>query len=349
MLLSRLTSIHLLICAAIAVPAAASSAQEPMLAKGGQAQAAIVIAPDASEFARWLAGELAGHLKKLSGAELPIVTADKLPAGKPLVVLGGPQANPLAAAADQKQLARFAGLKPDGFVLKRIELGGVPVLLAGGNDEAATMYAVYELLERLGIVFQLTNDIIPQRKPDLAMPALDLRMEPAFKDRGMHCWHQIRWYMGLADFRREIDQLAKLKMNVLQFYWGMGGPWVEFSYNGKAADVFGVQESGFVAWPGASGTAKTVVVGRECFPQDGYMGPPEFAKVQNQQEAHRTAREFLRELIRYAHSRKVQVWLASGEIPFVPPNLIPPNVKTNAVVLLRNRDPAWRARRAGHL
>ena len=327
MLFSRPTSIHLLICAAIAVPAAASSAQEPMLAKGGQAEAAIVIAPDAGEFARWLAGELAGHLKKLSGAELPIVTADKLPAGKPLVVLGGPQANPLAAAADQKQLARFAGLKPDGFVLKRIDLGGVPVLLAGGNDEAATMYAVYELLERLGIVFQLTNDIIPQPKPDLAMPALDLRMEPAFKDRGMHCWHQIRWYMGLADFRHEIDQLAKLKMNVFQFYWGMGGPWVEFSYNGKPADVFGVQESGFVAWPGASGTAKTVVVGRECFPQDGYMGPPEFAKVQNQQEAHRTAREFLRELIRYAHSRKVQVWLVTGEIPFVPANLIPPNAK----------------------
>jgi hypothetical protein len=185
------------------------------------------------------------------------------------------------------------------------------------------MYAVYELLERLGIVFQLTNDIIPQRKPDLAMPALDLRMEPAFKDRGMHCWHQIRWYMGLADFRREIDQLAKLKMNVFQFYWGMGGPWVEFSYNGKPADVFGVQESGFVAWPGASGTAKTVVVGRECFPQDGYMGPPEFAKVQSPQEAHRTAREFLRELIRYAHSRKVQVWLTMGEIPYVPANLVP--------------------------
>ena len=32
----------------------------------------------------------------------------------------------------------------------RAELAGVPVLLAGGNDERATMYAAYELLERLG-------------------------------------------------------------------------------------------------------------------------------------------------------------------------------------------------------
>ena len=223
-------------------------AQEPMLAKGGRPEAVVVVGREAGDFHRWVAGELQRYVKQLSDAELPIVTSDKLPAGKPLVVLGGPQANPLAATADQKQLARFAGLKPDGFVLKRIELGGVPVLLAGGNDEAATMYAAYELLERLGIVFQLTNDIIPQRKPDLALPSLDVRIEPALKHRGMHCWHGIRFYMGLEDFRKEIDQLPKLKLNVLQFYWGMGGPWAEFSYGGKKAEIIYPKESGYCSW-----------------------------------------------------------------------------------------------------
>jgi hypothetical protein len=53
------------------------------------------------------------------------------------------------------------------------------------------------------------------------------------------------------------------------------------------------------------------------------MGPPEFAKVQTPQEAWRAAREFLREVIRYAHSREVKVWLAMGEIPFVPPSAAP--------------------------
>jgi hypothetical protein len=305
----------------------ASSAGESTLARGGQAEAVIVVGKDANPFHRWVAGELQRYLKQLSGAELPVATSDQLPAAKPLVVVGGPPANPLAAAAQGQKLVDFSGLKPDGFVLKTVTLESRPTILVGGNDEPGTMYAAYELLERLGIVFQLTNDIIPQQKPDLLLPALDVRMEPAFKDRGMHCWHGIRWYMGLADFRREIDQLAKLKMNVLQFYWGMGGPWAEFSYNGKAADVFGVKESGYVAWPGASGTANSVTVGRECFPADGYMGPPEFAKVQNQQEARRTAREFLREVIRYAHSRKVQVWLTMGEIPFVPPGAAPPGSK----------------------
>ncbi|MGO8744817.1 MAG: alpha-glucuronidase family glycosyl hydrolase [Thermoguttaceae bacterium] len=306
----------------------ASAAQESMLVKGGSAEAAIVVGRDAGDFHRWVAGELQRYIKQLSGAELAIVASDKLPAAKPLIVVGAPQANPLAAAAEEKRLVKFSGLKPDGLVLKRIELGGVPVLLAGGNDETGTMYAAYELLERLGIVFQLTNDIIPQRKPDLAIPALDVRMEPALKHRGMHCWQGIRWYMGLAEFRQEIDQLAKLKMNVFQFYWGMGGPWVEFSYAGKVPDLSIYDKASrysAITWCG--GTANSVTVGRECFPQDGYLGPPEFAKVQTPAQAFSTAREFLREIIRYAHQRKVQVWLAMGEMPFVPPNMIPPSAK----------------------
>ena len=124
------------------------------------------------------------YIKQLSGADLRIVTSDKLPAAKPLIVVGGPQANPLVTAAEEKRLVKFSGLKPDGLVLKRIELDGVPVLLVGGNDETGTMYAAYELLERLGIVFQLTHDIIPQRKPDLAIPALDVRMEPRLSTAG---------------------------------------------------------------------------------------------------------------------------------------------------------------------
>ena len=294
---------------------------EALLAKGGRAEAVIVVGRDASSFDHWVAGEFQRYVQQLSGAQLPIFGSDKVPAQKPLIIVGGPKSNPLAGEAQEKQLVTFADLKPDGFVLKRIELAGVPMLLAGGNDDSGTMYAVYELLERLGMVFQLTGDIIPQPKPDLVMPACDVRMNPVLKHRGMHCCQGIRWYMGLADFRKEIDQLAKLKLNVLQFYWGMGGPWVEFSYGGKKAEIIYPKESGYCAWAMNSGTARSVKVGRECFPQD-YLGPPEFANVQTPEEAYSTAREFLRELIRYAHSRKIQVWLALGEMTYVPPSLV---------------------------
>jgi len=306
------------------------AAEERFLARGAKPEAAIVIGQESGTFDRWVAGEVQRYVRQLCGAELLIATAESLPAHQNLIVLGGPASNPLAAAAERKQLVRFAGLKPDGFVLKTAELDGRSAVLAGGNDEAATMYAAYELLERLGVVFQLTGDIIPQQKPDLALPALDVRLEPQLKYRGMHCCHGLRWHMGLEDFRKHIDQLAKLKLNCLQFYAGMGSPWVEVSYDGKRGDIIYSQESGYLAWEFAlstTGTARDVRVGRECFPQD-YLGPPEFAEVRTPDQAFATAREFLREVIRYAHQRKVQVWLMQGEVPYGPPNLAPAGAKS---------------------
>ncbi len=308
----------------------AVAAQERFLARGAKAEAAIVIEQQSGPFYRWVASEVQRYVRELSGAELPIVTANTLPPHKTLIVLGGPKINPLAASAEQEQLVRFAGLKPDGFVLRTVELEGIPAVIAGAGDEAGTMYAAYELLERLGIVFQLTGDIIPQKKPDLAVPALDVRMEPQWKYRGMHCCHGLRWYMGLEDFRKHIDQLAKLKLNCLQFYAGMGSPWVELSYGGKRGEIIYSKESGYVAWDFAlstSGTARDVRVGRQCFPSE-YIGPPEFADVQTPEQAFATARKFLREIIRYAHQRKVQVWLMQGEVPYGPPNLAPEGAKS---------------------
>ena len=79
---------------------------------------------------------------------------------------------------------QFEGLKPDGFLLRTIDLEGRSAVVAGGNDQPGTMYAAYELLERLGIVFQLTGDIIPEQKTDLPLPALDVRREPRSNTAG---------------------------------------------------------------------------------------------------------------------------------------------------------------------
>ncbi|HOJ33383.1 MAG TPA: alpha-glucuronidase family glycosyl hydrolase [Candidatus Hydrogenedentes bacterium] len=292
------------------------------LTQQGKSESVIVIGSTATEFQRWVASEIQRYIKLLSGAELPVVTPDALPQDKPLLIVGDPHTHPFIATAQQKKLVDLVGLKPDGFVLKTATWEGRPAVFIAGNDEPGIMYAAYDFLEHLGIVFQLTNDIIPQQRPDLPLPSLDIRREPALKYRGMHCCHGIRWYMGLADFRQEIDQLAKLKMNVLQFYWGMGAPWAEFSYAGKKTEILYPKKSGYCAWAWNSGTAASVQIGRECFPENGYLGPPEFAAVETPEQAFATAREFLRELLRYAHSRKIQVWLAVGEMTYVPPNLI---------------------------
>jgi hypothetical protein len=323
----------IIIAVFILLSADVSFAQEFFLAKSGKAQAVIVIGREADTFSHWVAGELKQYLQKLSGAQFHVVTSDKVPLEKTLILVGGPKDNPFVASAQQKQLVNFDNLKPEGIILKRIDLDGTPAMIVGSNDEAGTMYAAYELLERLGIVFQLNNDIIPKKKSDLTLSALDVRLEPQLKYRGVHCCHALRWYMGLEDFRKHLDQLAKMKMNCLQFFIGISGsPWLEFSYKEKKTQVFYPKESGYLTWGGPlrlklSGTAKDVRVARECFPSE-YIGAPEFANVETQEEAYRTARKFLREVIQYAHSRKIQVWLMIGEVPRVPPNMVPPDVNT---------------------
>ena len=71
-----------------------------------------------------------------------------------------------------------------------------------------------------------------------------------------------------------------------------------------------------------TGTRSEVRVGRECFPHERLCGD-EFREVGSEDEAFAVAIPFLREIIRYAHRRCVQVWLVFGELPFVSPNLAP--------------------------
>ena len=156
----------------------------------------------------------------------------------------------------------------------------------------------------------------------------------------MHVWHGYSWYMGLREYRHLIDQLAKLKMNVLQFAWGMGAAWIRLSYQGGAGASSpphpspGTWRSARRRAPGAAACTPPRARARICA-----SGPtatttngcatPEFREVDSEEDAYRVAIPFLREIIRYAHQRQVQVRLVMGELPFVPPNLAPQSAKVD--------------------
>ena len=53
-------------------------------------------------------------------------------------------------------------------------IGDVSVGNVGGNDEAATLYAAYDFLERLGAVFLLSKDVPPEVRPNLTFPYIDV-------------------------------------------------------------------------------------------------------------------------------------------------------------------------------
>ena len=311
-----------------------------ILVENGSPRGAIRLDAAADGFHRFVAAEIQRYIELLTGGLLPIVTEPGAAPAGGVIMVGGPQANDTVGGLAARGALDLGGLTADGaYLLKSIDLDGRGCVVAAGRDDAGTMYAAYELLERLGVVFQLTGDIVPERKATLELPELDVAAAPARKFRGVHVWHAYTWNMGMEDYRRLIDQIAKMKMNVLEFYWGMGAPWVEVFHDGVRGELTTTPESGYLAvgrdsrsWGRSvhttTGTRSEVRVGRECFPHERLCGE-EFQEVGSEDEAFAVAVPFLREIIRYAHRRCVQVWLVFGELPFVSPNLAPQSAKVD--------------------
>ena len=242
------------------------------------------------------------------------------------MLIGGPTANGLVERAVAKKQANFSDLKPDSFLLWQVVVGNKRGLIVGGNDEASTMYAAYDLLERLGVTFLLAKDILPEKTADLQLPAGNIRAETPFPRRGLFISniYPNRGIMNLAEVKAMLDQMAKLKMNYLQFFWFEHEPWIDFGFRGEnklLGDATG-KETGYLTWRYNFGSnlIKDVVVGRDKFGGRERMAPMEFQNIETPEDGFRVAREFLTEIIRYAKTRKIHVWLC------VDPTTLPGNL-----------------------
>ena len=302
---------------------------DTVLVRDGRAECAIVVDSPPGSLYRFAAQEIQRYVAAVAGAYPAIVTPAEVPSlasRQPLILVGGPVANSLVREAAAAKLANFEGLKKDGFVLRAIRLRGRPAVIVGGNDEASTMYGAYDLIERLGVVFLLSKDIIPEKKADLALPDLDVRAETPFPRRGILISniYPNRGIMHLSEVKQMLDQMAKLKMNYLQFFWFEHEPWIDFGFRGEGklvGDATG-KETGYLTWRYHYGSylAKDLVVGRELFKDRPRMAPAEFQTVETPEDAFRVAKNFLTELIRYAKTRKINVWLC------VDPTTLPGNL-----------------------
>ena len=183
------------------------------------------------------------------------------------------------------------------------------------------MYAAYELLERLGVVFQLTGDIIPQHVADLKLPAMNVRMEPSLKYRGLHMRHFVMPWMGLDDFRRMIDQMAKMKFNYLEFYWYVGGPWIEYSHRGEKRHMDDAVHQGFglphLAYDGGPVQgARTSRSAASILSRSGSVHAGVCQRAEPGGSATRWPGSGSPQAIDYAHQRKIQIWLGKGDCPY---------------------------------
>ncbi|MCD6360375.1 MAG: DUF4838 domain-containing protein [Armatimonadetes bacterium] len=161
-------------CFAAALLTATCSADFDLV-RDGAPVAQIVVPEDAPEFVTLAAGELNLYLRKMSGAELPVVAEA---AGEaPVVYLGAPD-------DDWAAQAKPASLAFDGFV---VECDGGRLVLAGKVPEG-TLNAVYWLLEELGVRWFIPTELgenVPQRET-VTVPDMNRRVEPRFVCRRNH-------------------------------------------------------------------------------------------------------------------------------------------------------------------
>lgn len=294
---------------------------QPDLIRAGQPRAVIVAPQGAGGLSFLAVSELQKYTEKLTGVTLPVSvpgTVGSVPKDQALILVGGPEVNSLVKQAAGAGKINFGSLKPEGFVLKTIEAEGHPALVIGGNDEAGTLYGAYDWLERQGIVFQISTDVIPYHRDSLPLTRLDVRSEPSFTQRGfgISSVYETRAIWSYPDIVKFIDQMAKEKLNYLIWHMFTPEPYLEYSYAGEKK-LMGDESSwqgGYVlpAYNSGSRKVEDYFVGKEAFTRFGkhYMAPDEWQGVQDQDRVFASARDLLQRVIKYAKTRNVKVWIA---------------------------------------
>jgi hypothetical protein len=173
----------------------------------------------ASELERFAALELRSYLAHFTDANIEPREPDSkeaLPA-QPLLVVGTPKHNPLAA-----ELVRAAGLDDrlrglgeDGYLLKTLRHENRPTLLVTAATPRGLVYGVYGLLDHYGVRFTLTGARLPARSA-FRVVDVDEAKAPVFARRRLvaagpdPAWTS-RWPQG--QWLSMIDQAAKNRFN----------------------------------------------------------------------------------------------------------------------------------------
>ena len=296
-----------------------------MLATDGCPQAVVTTGPQPPPQVAQAARECARYLERLCG-QAPEVRAVTQPPGCASIMVGRPTDHPGVAALERAGQVDFRGLGRDDFLVRTVAAGGRPHLVAGGGSDIGTLYAVYALLEELGFVFRMSGDLLPQARPDLPWPQLDLRVQTPFPQRGYMKANiyveQSIW--SLDDYRAFFDQMTKTRCNYFQAWVSNNDPWLDFEFRGEHPlwGDHGDFDSACMLWPyqAASYRVADIPVGRRRFAPRRTVAPPELQGCRDERELAERARRFFRTVVQEAHARGIE-FRVGLEICGVPSNL----------------------------
>jgi len=166
--------VRLTLVAACVLLADALGSGPVTLVRDGEPTAAICTGENPSEKLEQAAGELQTYLRKMSGADVPVV--EKPEPGRSVVLLGARALEAAGVAVD------LSGLGPEGGLLRTLSEGR---LIAAGRTDLGAVNAAYDLLDLLGVRWFMPGEF-GEHVPELStvtVPALDRTFEPTFAHR----------------------------------------------------------------------------------------------------------------------------------------------------------------------
>ena len=275
---------------------------------------AVIISENAPELERFAAEQLCDYLEKLFDVQTRPTSAVSAEAGT-LFLVGNLDAD--VAVQSTTEEGTFPPISEQGFILRRGQCQGRPSLMVQGGSPRATLWAVYELVERWGVRYLLHRDVLPAPCP-LHLPDLDVVMEPALLVRQ---WRVINDFAcgpeswGMGDYRPVLDQLAKLKFNrILLSIW----PWQPFLHY----EIRGVKRNSATLWFDFHYPITDDMVARSLFGDEEEFWNPDLPRSVSYEEFMAAGQQLVHNLINYARQRGMECVIVATLTEF-PPEFAP--------------------------
>ncbi len=263
----------------------------------------VVIGSEADPLERYAADELCGYFDQLFGIKTQPVT--EIPeSSKAVLLVGNPKSNSLVAKALSKK--EWPKLSDQGLFLKRTELDGKSTLVIGGGSPVATMWAVYELVERWGVRYLIDQDVYPEKSEWTVVPDLDVVMEPNMRIR---CWRLVNdladgpvsW--SLKENQRFLHQIAKMKYNRIHVAVWPIQPFVHYTFRG-------MEKPPGVLYFGQKHPIDNDTIGRKKFGNMKVFTNPEFVGAESSEEVRRRAIGLVKGILAEARSLGMETGLS---------------------------------------
>lgn len=284
-------------------------------AKNPSPRVDVIIGSAAPDLERFAASELSDYLAKLFHIQT-FPGRNLSTSSQAVFLIGSPSTN----ATIQKVTGRkaFPKVSDQGIVLRRTELQGRPALVVGGGSPRATLWAVYELVERWGVRYMVDRDILPEEMGEFKIPDLDVVMEPVFRVRShpsIQDYAPSGESWGMADFRPMIDQLAKMKfsrLNVTPFGYQ---PYLDWEYKG-------IKRRSATLWYDYHYPITPDMVGRSLFDNRPEFWNPDLPFGASYADLAAAGERQAHNLIEYAHRRGMECDVTAPTTDF-PPEFAP--------------------------